>query len=205
MFVLNAYVSNAILSNNYDRKITDHKVIKVDLVVGLRQINVQASDITDPTNVSVKSLMAILKQGTIRGLANDSSTIDRLMNSVDGINRPAYEYFDRQTMEHEWSSNQVKKQKIVSYNSRRQTVREPEELELINELRKTEDIHNLTQMLRSGDMKGFYKTAERVLRVKPANPVVMKITTDSDEVIDDKDDVDRHIKQYFEAIYKAPD
>ena len=93
----------------------------------------------------------------------------------------------------------------MSYNSRRQTVHEPEELELINELRKTEDIHSLTQMLRNGDMKGFYKTAERVLRVKPANPVVMKITTDKDEIIDDKDDVDRHIKQYFEAIYKAPD
>ena len=81
---------------------------------------------------------------------------------------------------------------------------EPEELELINELRKTSDIHNLTQMLRSGDIKGFYKTAERVLRVKAANPVVMKITTDRDEVIDDKDDVDRHIKEYFEAIFKAP-
>ena len=81
---------------------------------------------------------------------------------------------------------------------------EPEELELINELRKTSEIHNLTQMLRSGDMKGFYKTAERVLRVKASNPVVMKITTDMEEVIDDKDDVDRHIKEYFEAIYKAP-
>ena len=61
MFVLNACVSNAILSNNYDRKITDHKVIKVDLDVGLRQINVQASDINDASNVSVESLMAILK------------------------------------------------------------------------------------------------------------------------------------------------
>ena len=54
-------------------------------------------------------------------------------------------------------------------------------------------------------MKGFYKTAERVLRVKAANHIVMKITTDMDEVIDDKDDVDRHINEYFEAIYKAPD
>ena len=99
----------------------------------------------------------------------------------------------------------MKKQKVVSYNTKRQAVHEPEELELINELRKTTDIHNLTQMLRSGDMKGFYKTAERVLRVKAVNPVVMKITTDTDEVIDDKDDVDRHIKEYFEAIYKAPD
>jgi hypothetical protein len=127
------------------------------------------------------------------------------MNSHDGVNRPAYEYFDRQAIVHEWSSKQIKKQKVVSYNTKRQTVHEPEELELINELRRTTDIHNLTQMLRSGDMKGFYKTAERVLRVKPANPVVMKITTDMDEVIDDKDDVDRHIKEYFEAIYKAPD
>jgi hypothetical protein len=76
-------------------------------------------------------------------------------------------------------------------------VHEPEELELINELRKTEDIHNLTQMLRSGDMKGFYNTAERVLRVKAPNPVVIKISTDTDEVIDDKDDVDRHVKEYF--------
>jgi hypothetical protein len=42
-----------------------------------------------------------------------------------------------------------------------------------------------------------------VLRVKAANPVVMKITTGTDEVINDKDDVDRHIKEYFEAIYKA--
>ena len=131
---------------------------------------------------------------TIRGLANDSATIDRLINSNDGIDRPMYEYFERQVMEHEWSSRQEKKQKVVSYNSKRQTVHEPEELELINELRKSNEIHNLTQMLRSGDMKGFYKTAERVLRVKPANPVVMKITTDKDEIIDDKDDVDRHIK-----------
>ena len=83
-------------------------------------------------------------------------------------------------------------------------MQEPEELELINELRKTSDIHNLTQMLRSDDMKGFYKTAERVLRVKAANPVFIKITTDTDEGIDDKDDVDRHIKEYFEAIYKTP-
>jgi endonuclease/exonuclease/phosphatase (EEP) superfamily protein YafD len=61
VFVLNATVKNAILSNNYDRKITDHKVIKVDLDVGVRQINAQASDTTDATNVSVESLMATLK------------------------------------------------------------------------------------------------------------------------------------------------
>jgi hypothetical protein len=55
---------------------------------------------------------------TIRGLANDSATIDRLINSNDGIDRPMYEYFERQVMEHEWSSRQEKKQKVVSYNSK---------------------------------------------------------------------------------------
>ena len=61
VFVLNAYVSNAILSNNYDRKITDHKVIKVDLDVGLRHSGPLMEYITDPTSVSVETLMANLK------------------------------------------------------------------------------------------------------------------------------------------------
>ena len=61
MFVLNATVKNAIVSNNYDRRITDHKVIKVDLDVGLRQINAQASDITDSSSISVEQLVANLK------------------------------------------------------------------------------------------------------------------------------------------------
>ena len=61
MFVLNAYVSNAILSNNYDRKITDHKVIRVDLDVGIRLSGSLMKDITDATSVSVETLMANLK------------------------------------------------------------------------------------------------------------------------------------------------
>jgi hypothetical protein len=61
VFVLNAYVSNAILSNNYDRKITDHKVIRVDLDVGIRLSGSLMKDITDATSVSVETLMANLK------------------------------------------------------------------------------------------------------------------------------------------------
>jgi hypothetical protein len=61
VFVLNAYVSNAILSNNYDRKITDHKVIKVDLDVGLRHSGSLVEDITDARSIPVETLMANLK------------------------------------------------------------------------------------------------------------------------------------------------
>ena len=61
VFVLNAAVRNAILSNNYDRRITDHKIIKVDLDVGLRHSGSLMEDITDPSSVSVEALMANLK------------------------------------------------------------------------------------------------------------------------------------------------
>ena len=40
--------------------------------------------------------------------------------------------------------------------------------------------------------------------MKPANPVIMKITTENGDIVDDRDEVDNAIKEYFEAIYKAP-
>ena len=61
LFILNAVVRNAILSNNYDRKITDHKVIKVDLDVGLRHCGQLMEDIVEPSSISVEKLMANLK------------------------------------------------------------------------------------------------------------------------------------------------
>ena len=44
-----------------------------------------------------------------------------------------------------------------------------------------------------------------VLKIKPTNLVVMKITTDKGDIIDDRDEFDLHIKRYFETIYRAPD
>ena len=93
----------------------------------------------------------------------------------------------------------------MTYHTRAQASYDPEELELCNELNSATDIRYLTELLQNGDMRAFYSVADRVLRVKPANPVVMKITTDNGDIVNDRDEVDRQIKVYFEAICKAPD
>ena len=93
----------------------------------------------------------------------------------------------------------------MTYHTRSQASYDPEETKLCNELNRATDIRYLTELLHNGDMRAFYSVADRVLRVKPASPVVMKITTDNGDIVDDRDEVDRHIKDYFEAIYKAPD
>ena len=116
-----------------------------------------------------------------------------------------YEYFDKKEMEREWVKKNDRSEKLVTYHTRAQASYDPEELELCNELNRATDIRYLTELLHNGDMRAFYSVADRVLRVKPANPVVMKITTDNGDIVDDRDEVDRHIKDYFEAIYRAPD
>ena len=116
-----------------------------------------------------------------------------------------YEYYDRAQMEKEWIKRSDRSEKQVTYYTRAQTSYDPEELELCNELNRVADIRYLTELLHAGDMKSFYAIAERVLRVKPANPVVMMITTVNWDIVDDRDEVDKAIKEYFEAIYKAPE
>ena len=59
--VLNAAVKNAIFSSNFDRRITDHKVINVDLDVGLRHSGSLVEDITDASSIHVETVVANLK------------------------------------------------------------------------------------------------------------------------------------------------
>ena len=110
-----------------------------------------------------------------------------------GILQPMYKYFDKKEMEHERVKND-RSERQVTYHTRPQASYDPEELELCNELNRATDIQYLTELLHSGDMRAFYSVADRVLRVKPANPVVMKITTDKGDIINDRDEVDLHIK-----------
>jgi hypothetical protein len=55
------------------------------------------------------------------------------------------------------------------------------------------------------DMKAFYATAERVLRIKHGNPVVKVVLVEDGDVISDRDEVNKLIGEYFHNIYKAPD
>ena len=55
------------------------------------------------------------------------------------------------------------------------------------------------------DMKLFYATAERVLRIKHGNPVVKAVINESGEVTNDRVEVDKLIAEYFENVYKKPE
>ena len=50
-------------------------------------------------------------------------------------------------------------------------------------------------------MKAFYSTSEWVLRVKCGNPVVRSLIV-GEELVTDRDQVEKHIAQYFEGVYR---
>ena len=63
----------------------------------------------------------------------------------------------------------------------------------MSDLKKYYDCH---------DMKQFYATAEKVLRIKHGNPVVKVLLGDEGEVTDDKEEVSKKRAEYFHGVYK---
>ena len=66
----------------------------------------------------------------------------------------------------------------------------------------------LTDLMREGNMKEFYKVANKVLMIRTNNPVVRKIrigTEGDEEIIEDRTLVEEAIANYFKEIYRRPD
>ena len=66
----------------------------------------------------------------------------------------------------------------------------------------------LAGLLRDGNMKEFYKIANKVLMIRASNPVVRSIKTGIEgeqEVTEDRVLVEEAIASYFKGIYKKPD
>jgi hypothetical protein len=66
-------------------------------------------------------------------------------------------------------------------------------------------LNDLKRYYDAKDMKLFYSTAERVLRIKHGNPVVKAVVNDNGEVTNDKAEVDKQIAEYFKNVYKKPE
>jgi len=63
-------------------------------------------------------------------------------------------------------------------------------------------------LLREGDMKEFYKIANRVLMIRTSNPVARRIkkgNENEEEIIEDRILVEEEIANYFKTIYKRPE
>ena len=62
----------------------------------------------------------------------------------------------------------------------------PKLLQLAGELHNHKPLDELHHCFRSGNMKAFYATAEKVLRVQSGNPVVRSVIV-GDQLISEKD------------------
>jgi len=63
----------------------------------------------------------------------------------------------------------------------------------------------LAELLREGDMKEFYKVANKVLMIRTSNPVVRRLRIGNEgeeEIIEDRVLVEEEISKYFKTIYK---
>ena len=70
------------------------------------------------------------------------------------------------------------------------------------------NIRKLAELLREGNMKEFYKIANKVLMVRTSNPVVRrikKVNENEEEIIEDRNLVEEEIANYFKIIYKRPE
>ncbi len=65
-------------------------------------------------------------------------------------------------------------------------------------------LDDLHQYFRAGNLKAFYATAEKILRVQSGNPVVRSVIV-GDQLISERDQVDAAIAEYFQGVYGGED
>ena len=94
---------------------------------------------------------------------------------------------------------------LVRYNKAKDGVRDHEELTIDFQEHNKKLLDDLRASYEKHDMKTFYATAEKVLRIKHGNPVVKVVLTEDGDVIAERDEVNQLIGEYFDKVYKAPE
>ena len=86
---------------------------------------------------------------------------------------------------------------------------EREELAIADEFNNAKTTQELSNLLRSGQMKEFYFQANALLKIRRTNPVVTRVQREDEigelHTYEEKSAVDLQIAKYFTDIYKRPD
>ena len=77
-------------------------------------------------------------------------------------------------------------------------------LQIAGELHNHKVLDQLQRSFKARNMKEFYATAEKVLRVESGNPVVRSVIV-GDQLISERDQVDQAIADYFQEVYGRDD
>lgn len=91
VFAKNIEITNAVINDDYDHRVTDHKTIKVTL-----KPKITTSFIKQYNPHHIPTSHLVLKQGTLRKLVNLEQTVTEMIEAPRMIARPAYEYIDAQ-------------------------------------------------------------------------------------------------------------
>ena len=97
-----------------------------------------------------------------------------------------------------------KGRQTVRYSPAQRVNETPELLQLAGELHNHKVLGELHKYFREGNMKAFYATAEKVMRVQCGNPVVRSVIKE-DQLISERDQVDAAIAEYFQGVYGSED
>ena len=92
----------------------------------------------------------------------------------------------------------------VRYSPAKKAQETPELLQLAGELHNHKILDDLQRHFRAGDLKAFYATADKVLQIQCGNPVVNSVIKE-EQLITDRDSVERAIAEYFENVYGGKD
>jgi hypothetical protein len=92
----------------------------------------------------------------------------------------------------------------VRYSPSQKSNETPELLQLAGELHNHKILDELRNFFRANNLKAFYATAEKVLRVECGNPVVRSVIV-GEQLISDRDQVDQAIAEYFQGVYGRED
>ena len=90
----------------------------------------------------------------------------------------------------------MKGRQTIRYSPTQKAHETPEMLQIAGELRNHKVLDQLHRHFKAGNIKEFYATAEKVLRVESGNPV-MKSVIVGDQLISEKDQVEQVIADYF--------
>ena len=89
-----------------------------------------------------------------------------------------------------------KGRQTIRYSPTQKAQETPEMLQIAGELHNHKVLDQLHRHFKAGNIKEFYATAEKVLRVESGNPVVKSVIV-GDQLISEKDQVEQAIADYF--------
>ncbi len=145
LFAKNIDITNAVVNQDLDHDITDHKCIKVCLKFRKdlnRSANIQQHNVN-----FIPGDHSTLKQGTIRKLVNEEATTKKMLESERVLDSPAFQYIDPSAIDEEveielqQAANRERvKRQPVKYKSRAQSQFEEQELAITAEFNEVRDI-----------------------------------------------------------------